>query len=139
MKAIRNHQTGHEKQYYSRKALFNCDGWGEVGPGQLHPFIPVRIKLDESKISLGSKQPGKTALFSWRHYRKNSGESHAMLKGLVKVGKKQGANPKQWFVSYEEVPNFNCCSYERWDGNTWVELTDDDIANSLPLYKYQAA
>lgn len=54
MKALRNSKTGNEKQYYSRKTLFNCGDWGEeIGPGQLHPFIPVRIELDKSKISLG--------------------------------------------------------------------------------------
>lgn len=133
MKALRNPETGHEEPYYSRKAFFNCNYWDAVfGPGQLHPFIPVRIKLNKAKISLGSKEPGKTGLFTWTNYQKNSGESPSMLKALAKVGKKMGANPKDWFVSYEEVPNFNCCSRERWDGHKWVELTIDDFNANTP-------
>ncbi|MBU1194100.1 MAG: hypothetical protein KKE62_07330 [Proteobacteria bacterium] len=136
MKALRDPITGNEKQYYSRESLFNCDYWDKfISPGELHSFIPVRLKLDNEKINFGLNRTGKVNLRPWNNYKKTSGFNREMIKALAKTGMKQGANPKEWFVSYEDVSikDVSIDGYQRWDGTAWVDITMADLGLTYPL------
>lgn len=68
---------------------------------------PVRIEIDPKMVSLRS----------WNHYKKNSGESKKSITRLLKVARK--SNPKQWLVSYENVPIRVIIGVSSWDGTKW--------------------
>ncbi len=123
IKALKDFKTGKTTSYSTKNELFYCDMWNDLlDDGALHSFIPIRLEIDPNVVNLRT----------WNNYNKKSGESREMLKALAKTGKKMGANPKQWFVSYEEVPIENISRFERWNGNEWVELVPaDQIKNGL--------
>jgi hypothetical protein len=74
-----------------------------------HGYNPIRIEVD----------PKKASLSSWNNYKKNSGDSMDMLKSLEKTAKQMGSNPKQWLVSYENVPVDAIVYVCVWDGTKW--------------------
>jgi hypothetical protein len=70
---------------------------------------PIRIEVDPTKVSLRS----------WSNYKKNSGDSMDTIKSLEKTAKQLGSNPKQWMVSYENVPVDAIIGVSNWDGAKW--------------------
>lgn len=70
---------------------------------------PIRIEIDPTMVSLRS----------WNNYKKNSGDSKEVLKGLEKTAKQVGSNPKLWLVSYESVPIRAIIGVSNWDGVKW--------------------
>jgi hypothetical protein len=77
---------------------------------------PIRIEIDPKKVSLRS----------WNNYKKNSGDSMDMIKGLEKTAKKLGSNPKQWLLSYENVPMEAVIGVCNWDGAKWQPWRKDE-------------
>lgn len=74
-----------------------------------HGFNPIRFEVDPKKVSLRS----------WNNYKKNSGDSQEAIKGLEKTAKQVGSDPKQWLVSYENVPMDAVIGVSSWDGEKW--------------------
>jgi len=70
-------------------------------------FHPIRIEIDPKMVSLRS----------WNHYKKNSGESKESITKLVKAAR--NSNPKQWLVSYDNVPIRAIIGVSNWDGKKW--------------------
>lgn len=58
--------------------------------------------------------------YDWNHFRKHAGCPEWFAKALVTVAKEKGADPKQWRVSYEPIPQSQWINIEIWDGQGWV-------------------
>jgi len=100
-KAVRDKETGEQTEALSRDKLFRAG------------FPPVRIEVD----------PQKVLLRSWKNHRKNSGISKIMAKGLEKTARAMGAEPKEWWVTYEPVSLFCCLlPIEVWNGIEWIDI-----------------
>jgi len=55
-------------------------------------------------------------------FKKRSGDSKSVIKGLVQTAEKWGANSKEWYVVYEDVPLSNIPLIERWNGEDWISM-----------------
>jgi len=55
-------------------------------------------------------------------FRLTSGISRHEFRALVTVGKRQGANPSDWFISYLPIPLESTESLEAWDGQRWIDV-----------------
>jgi hypothetical protein len=82
------------------------DGLSERG---LHP---VRIEVNPTLVDIRS----------WNNFKKRSGISKPGIKSLIKSAKHWGADPKEWWVSYEAVPSRSWLSIEIWVGRKWVDM-----------------
>jgi hypothetical protein len=71
-------------------------------------IYPIRIEIDPKMVSLRS----------WNHYKKNSGEPKESITKLLKAAGE--SNPKQWLVSYENVPIRAIIGVSSWDGTKWL-------------------
>jgi hypothetical protein len=103
-KPLVNKETGEEIFLYAREDFLK------------YGILPIRIEVDQERAKLRG----------WNNYKKNSGDSKSMIKGLEKVAKELGANPKDWFVSYDDVSLDCCLSMEAWTGAAWVDLRKVD-------------
>lgn len=43
-------------------------------------------------------------LYDWKSFIRTSGESLSILRGMAEAGRRFGANPSDWYYSYEAVP-----------------------------------
>lgn len=57
----------------------------------------------------------------WSEFRTLSGVLPALARGLAKVAKMCGANPRNWRVSFEPVPLSSAIAIESFDGHRWVD------------------
>ena len=78
-------------------------------------LIPVRIKIEAEACNI----------IPWRVFKKRSGISAKMARFLEKRGKEMGADPKQWYCSFEDIPLGVCLSVEFWDGE-WCLIPEVD-------------
>ena len=115
VKTIFNEETGEETDLLSRDELFDI-GFVSVKTEKsstiIHPYTPIRLEVN----------PHLVQLKSWQNYKKNSGDSKEFVRGLQRVAKKWGANPKQWYIVYGDVPIKNLITIERWNGEGWIDL-----------------
>jgi len=51
-----------------------------------------------------------------------SGDSKSVIKGLVQTAKKWGANPKEWYVVYEDVLLSNISLIQMWNSEEWISM-----------------
>jgi hypothetical protein len=58
---------------------------------------------------------------SWAKYKYKSNTPLGLYHQMERDGIKQGANPKEWFASFKNIPLSKCISCEKWDGTKWVE------------------
>jgi hypothetical protein len=66
----------------------------------------------------------QTAPISWREFRALSGISPATYRNMAKAGKKRGANPGEWFASFEPVPRELWVAVEVFQGDQWMAVED---------------
>mgnify|MGYP006274232821 CR=1 FL=1 len=64
----------------------------------------------------------QTAPISWRKFRTLSGISPATYRNMAKAGKKRGANPGEWFASFERVPRELWVAVEVFQDKKWVTV-----------------
>lgn len=102
-----------------RKSLLNTQTGKETGPlsrDELSKqgFPPVRIEVNQNLVNIRS----------WRHYKKNGDISRKNATSLEKLAKRWGANPKEWHVSYEDIPLASCLiPIEIWTSRgEWVDI-----------------
>jgi hypothetical protein len=107
-KGIKDPESGVEYGPFSRDDLF------------VYGFPPVRIAVNPMLVDLKN----------WRHFRKNSGSSTKMIKHMLKEAEKVGADPKEWYVSFKDVP-LSCClqPVEAWHGIKWVDINSVTYVN----------
>lgn len=102
-KAFKDSVTGKVSKALSRDDLFKR---GEP---------PVRVEIDPKLVSIRK----------WKNHKKKSGISKKLAKGLEDVGKKWGANPDEWYVSYQPIPVTSWLyPIEIWSGKEWVNIED---------------
>ena len=100
-KAIRNPETEEISMALSRDELFKRD------------FPAVRIEINTELV----------VIRSWRNFKKYGGISKKEAKGLEKVAIKWGANPKEWWVSCDNIPLRSCIwPIEIWNEKEWLAL-----------------
>ena len=67
-----------------------------------------RIQIDNS-----------VKLSSWKHFKDFGGGKLKILKKLEQQGLSLGANPSNWFWTFEKVRIEKWITVEFWDGNSW--------------------
>jgi hypothetical protein len=65
----------------------------------------------------------EAAPYNWRAYRRLSGVAPRMASRLVQAGKAQGADPRQWYVSFDAVPAALWIAVEVWQEERWLPLS----------------
>ena len=63
-------------------------------------------------------------LCSWGEYKYNSNTPQQVYEAMEKSGIKQGANPKEWFAYFKNIPLTDCISYQKWNGKEWETIVD---------------
>jgi hypothetical protein len=61
----------------------------------------------------------ETAPHDWQAYRRLSGVDPRVASGLAKAARAQGADPRQWYVSFEAVPASQWIAVEIWEAGGW--------------------
>ncbi len=115
VKIVLNNETGMKTELRSRDELFNFGFFGdkkEVPHNKVNDFTPIRLEADPEKVHLRSFQ----------NYKKRSGDSKSVIQGLVQTAKEWGANPKEWYVVYENVPLSNISLIQRWNSEEWISM-----------------
>jgi hypothetical protein len=66
----------------------------------------------------------KDTLCSWAKYKHKSNTLIDVYEAMEQKGIKQGANPKEWFASFMNIPLSKCIVCEKWNGNEWIKYID---------------
>jgi hypothetical protein len=94
-------------------------GWGNDAG-----FIRT-LSMDETHKLAGGlyrfRLSPKVPTLDLQGYRDSSGISPIGFKGLVIAGRRQGANPHDWRVSFISVPLSEIEALEAWNGKAWIE------------------
>jgi hypothetical protein len=64
----------------------------------------------------------KESLCTWARYKYKSNLPSRLYEEMELAGIEQGADPKEWFASFKNIPLSKCISCEKWDGNEWKTL-----------------
>jgi hypothetical protein len=99
------------------------------GLGQHHPCTTMQetYKLDGC-ARLGVAR--EVAPYSWNDFKRLSGVSPRMAKGLYRAALKCGARSGEWFVSFEPVPVERWLAIEAFDGSSWIPFKDQLVTNA---------
>lgn len=109
-------------------AWFSTDPYFEPTARKMYsvPGQPPReLTMDEMHQYAGLVRIGvadETAPVSWAGFRVHSGATKKTIKRLTIAGRKHGANPDNWFASFEPVPRDTWLSIQKWNGTGWVDL-----------------
>jgi hypothetical protein len=116
-KKIVNVNEGWEKDLLTKQDFLSCG------------IPPTRIEVD----------PKAAGLKSWNNYKRNSGDSKQFIVGLERAARELNANPKEWYISYQDVSIDCFLNIEVWNGEQWVDLrslnTDEQIRLQQPQKK----
>jgi len=63
-------------------------------------------------------------LCSWGKYKYKSNTPQQVYEAMEKSGIEQGANPKEWFACFKNIPLTDCISIQKWNGNEWETIID---------------
>ena len=63
-------------------------------------------------------------LVPWSVFVNESGAAEPMVSALTEVAERLGADPSDWWVSFESVPINEWDCVERWDGECWCTLIE---------------
>jgi hypothetical protein len=116
------------------------EGWEKtlnklISAGSL-PKLIGRDELFQRRLLLPARveiNPATTALHPWGEFKKTGGITQFSSKLLEEQGLRMGANPTNWFVSFENIPSSSWLSIEVWDGEAWI--TDiHSVAASDPRF-----
>ena len=97
--------------------LGNFEGLTKEGTAKIGGGL-ARIEIDP-----------EAAPYNWKYFKKKSGCKNRILKGLEKVALQDGANPKEWRVSFEPVTkdkwkNIEIYDFEQEKWITSIEHTE---------------
>jgi hypothetical protein len=76
-------------------------------------FQPARIAVDAAVCP-----------YTWNDYKRLSGVSKKIARGLYEGALAHGAHPGEWRVSFEPVPSDKWLALEVYDGKTWVQFKE---------------
>ena len=77
--------------------------------------------------------PFKNTFCNWRKFKHVSKEPIELCNQLEIIGRKQGSNPDDWYVSFDDVAATEIIAVDYWDGKEWVDISideDESITNS---------
>ncbi len=63
----------------------------------------------------------KDTLCSWAKYRYKSNTPYEVYENMEKTGIRQGADPKEWYASFVNIPLRKCVALEKWNGKEWIK------------------
>jgi len=87
--------------------LLNKNGLFKLG------IRPLRIEIN----------PDLVKLQKWSDVIEHIDVSEESIKGLESLARQWGANPDQWYITYEAIPLENCISIEIWDDKKkWIVI-----------------
>jgi hypothetical protein len=66
----------------------------------------------------------KESLCSWGKYKYKSNTPVQTYEAMEKSGIEKGANPKEWYASFKNIPLSNCISCQKWNGKEWETIID---------------
>lgn len=66
----------------------------------------------------------KESLCSWGKYKYKSNTPVQFYEAMEKSGIEQGANTKEWYASFKNIPLTNCISCQKWNGKEWENIID---------------
>ncbi len=77
-------------------------------------FPPVRIEINPSKVRA----------YDWETYKKISGLPDEAALRLERAGIEKGADPSEWYGSFQPVPLAGGCLFpiEIWNGRQWIDI-----------------
>ena len=64
----------------------------------------------------------KESLCSWAKYKHTSNTPEQVYCNMEEQGIEQGANPKDWFASFKNIPLRDCIACEKWNGKEWETI-----------------
>jgi len=76
---------------------------------ELFGLARISVKYSELKFN------------TWAAYKHISGLATSWLDNMEKVGIEKGGNPKEWFVTFNSIPENEWVNVQIWDGDEWVE------------------
>lgn len=62
----------------------------------------------------------KEYLCSWPKYKHVANNSMDIYEAMEKIGLLWGANPKDWYASFNNIPIAEILGFEVWNGNNWI-------------------
>lgn len=101
-KAIRDKESGAVQLEATRDEMFKAG------------FPPVRIEINSSKVRA----------YDWETYKKISGLSEEAALRLEQAGMEKGADPSEWYASFQPVALAGGCLFpiEIWNGRQWIDI-----------------
>jgi hypothetical protein len=73
----------------------------------------------------------ETFLISWIKYKFKSKIDGRIYNRLDKLGKMQGANPKDWYASFQGVASNKWVTIEEFDGESWKQIISPKQRNQM--------
>lgn len=74
----------------------------------------------------------KKELCSWSRYKHATDIDLDYYNSLEIVGISQGANPKDWYASFDDIPLSGVIALGKWDNGKWDEM---DMGEVIEMYK----
>ncbi len=71
--------------------------------------------------------PFSNTFCNWKKFKCISEESIELCNQLEIIGKEQGSNPEDWYVSFEDVPTSKILGIDYWDRNKWEDILVKEI------------
>ncbi|HEV8177052.1 MAG TPA: hypothetical protein VGP44_05125 [Gemmatimonadales bacterium] len=94
------------------------------GPGWQHNgVVTMGMRLELRRLGHGLWRIGvdpATAPVSWEQFKETSGIDPIIAYGLTGAGRKQGADPADWYCSYAEVPEERWRRVDFWFNGGWM-------------------
>jgi hypothetical protein len=115
--------------------------WEQTANKSILLYGQIRGLTRKEMFHLGVARIGvsiETAPYDWEGFKKLSGISNRVSKGLVAAAKNAKSNPKDWRVSFEPVIRDKWLRIEVWQSGKWESLQDiaaeADNKDGLQLY-----
>ncbi len=84
-------------------------------------FPPVRIEVEPTLPFL-----------NWGEFKRKSGISKRMARGLEIVARRDGAKPEEWLALFSPVGAEHWLAIEIWDGKRWVDMLSEADEEDQP-------
>ena len=99
----------------------------ETDSGPIHRTATIDEELAGGPVRIGVED--STAPYDWEDYKKFSGAPPKLWRGLYQAGLASGAQPSEWFASFEPVPSSQWLTIQvmERDSKEWRELSADEL------------
>jgi hypothetical protein len=63
-----------------------------------------------------------SAPYGWREFVEQSGVPKAMALAMAKAGRRMGADPGDWYVSFDPIVEARWAAIQEWTGSKWTRV-----------------